>query len=270
MENLSKKLARKIRSLATPGAARARTERSRLSALPRYVETTTDLPGFTCRIPDGPSFLASWEEIFDKEIYSFKPSDDSPRILDCGANVGVSCLYFCKKFPNARITAFEPEPKILAFLKHNLASGGCSQVTVIGKAVWSSETILKFQSEGADAGRIDSGAGKNLVDIPTIRLRDFLNEPLDLLKMDIEGAETEVVLDIAPCLQNVQNFFVEYHSFAARPQTLGILVQTLTDAGFRVHIHPMIVSPHPFIAINTYLGMDMQLNIFARRERAAA
>ena len=233
--------------------------------MPRYVETTTGLPGFPCRIPDGPSFLASWEEIFDREIYNFRQSNDEPRILDCGANVGVSCLYFRKCFPHARITAFEPDPKIFAYLQSNLACSGCHDVELIAKAVWSSNTTLRFWSEGADAGRIDSGERPNAIKIPAVRLRDFLNEPVDLLKMDIEGAETEVMLDIAPRLRNVRNVFVEYHSFTGKPQTLGILVQTLIEAGFRVQLHPMNVSPRPFLEIKSYLGMDMQLNIFACR-----
>ncbi|MGD1088658.1 MAG: FkbM family methyltransferase [Verrucomicrobiota bacterium] len=240
-------------------------ERLRLAALPRYVETTTDLPGFTFRIPDAASFLASWEEIFDREIYTFRQINDRPRILDCGANVGVSCLYFRKRFRNAKITAFEPDPKIFTYLRNNLANSGWNDVNLVAKGVWSSNTTLKFQSEGADAGRIDSTKNSNIIEISTVRLRDFLNEPIDLLKMDIEGAETEVVLDIASCLQNVRNIFVEYHSFIGQPQTLGKLIQTLIEAGFRVQVHPMRVAAHPFIEVESHMGMDMQLNIYGYR-----
>jgi FkbM family methyltransferase len=268
MENIFTRLKRALHRASAPGVTPAAGERLRLATLPRYVETLTELPGHPWHIPDGPSFLASWEEIFDREIYNFNAGDGPVRILDCGANVGVSCLYFSKRFPQAKITAFEPDPKIFGFLQSNLASAGCRNVELIAKAVWSANTTLRFQSEGADAGRVEAGAGSNMIEVPAIRLRDFLAGPVDLLKLDIEGAETEVMQDIAPCLQTVRHIFVEYHSFAGRPQTLGSLIQILTDAGFRVYVHPMHVAPRPFLEIKSHLGMDMQLNIFARREAA--
>lgn len=268
MKKFLNRLKRAIHKVTAPGQAfprHALWERHRLATLPRYVETTTNLPGFLFRIPDGQSFLASWEEIFDREIYGFSHASVAPRILDCGANVGVSCLYFLKRFPNARITAFEPDPKVFAYLKDNLTNAGGTGIDLIPKAVWTSVATLQFQSEGADGGRIGNGEGKNVIKIATVRLRDFLTESVDLLKIDIEGAETEVVLDIAPLLENVMNIFVEYHSFAGQPQTFGKLVQTLIEAGFRVQVHPMHVAPRPFIKVDSYMGMDMQLNIFGYR-----
>ena len=240
-------------------------ERRRLAALPRYVETVTDLPGFAFKIPDAASFLASWDAIFYSQIYKFNHINNSPRILDCGANVGVSCIYFRKLFPNAKITAFEPDPSIFSYLKTNLASAGYHDVELIAKGVWSSNTTLRFRSEGADAGRIESGGSTNSIEIPTIRLRDFVGDAVDLLKLDIEGAETEVILDIAPCLGNVRNIFVEYHSFTERPQVLGKLIACLIGSGFRLQIHPMIFAPRPFVEVSSYNGMDMQLNVFGFR-----
>ena len=66
-------------------------------------------------------------------------------------------------------------------------------------------------------------------------------------------------------LGNVENLFVEYHSFVDKPQTLDQLVSMLTEAGFRLHIHPPVTSPQPFIRRDVNLGMDMQLNVFAFR-----
>ena len=243
-------------------------ERSRLAKMPRYIETTTDLPGFVFRIPDAASFLASWDEIFGRDIYNFHHPGETPRILDCGANVGVSCLYFLRRFSSPRITAFEPDPKIFSYLNENLAISGAKNVEIINKGVWSSNTTLRFQAEGADAGRIDIIAGSNAIEIQTVRLKEYLNETVDLLKMDIEGAETEVILDSVPCLRNVKNIFVEYHSFAGQPQTLGKLIQALIESGFRIHLHPMRVSARPLIEVDSHLGMDMQLNVFGYRSQS--
>lgn len=250
-------------------ASPEKRERWRLAGMARRVATTTELPGARWRIPDGPSFVASWAEIFDQEIYRFEPSGATPRILDCGANVGVSCLYFHRHFPGARITAFEPDPEIFACLQENLAAAGCAGIELVRKAVWSADTVLQFEADGADGGRIEAGTGARRQEVPAVRLKNFLAEPVDLLKLDIEGAETEVLRDIAPALASVGNVFVEYHSFAGQKQTLAELLQILVTAGFRIHVHPVNTAPQPLVATPVHLGMDMQLNIFARRESAS-
>ena len=245
-------------------------ERQRLGSLPRYVETTTDLPGFTIRIPDGPSFLAVWTEIFDRGIYEFNTKNPSPRILDCGANVGLGCVFFKTRFPKARVTAFEPDPKIFSYLQESISAAKLTDIELIPKAVWSATTILQFSSEGSDAGRIEEISSAKRIEIQAVRLRDYLSEPVDFLKMDIEGAETEVLLDSASLLANVSNIFVEYHSFSNKPQTLDQLLSTLKQAGFRVQIQPMLVAAKPFIKVENYLNMDLQLNIFAYRDRISS
>ena len=247
-------------------ASPAQRELWRLAGMARREATTTNLPGARWRIPDGPSFVASWTEIFDREIYHFVPAGGAPRILDCGANVGVSCLYFHRHFLGARITAFEPDPEIFACLQENLAASGCTGIELVRKAVWSADTVLQFESDGADGGRIEAGGGARRQEVPAVRLKNFLAEPVDLLKLDIEGAETEVLRDIAPALALVRNVFVEYHSFAGQQQTVGELMQILVAAGFRLHVHPVNTAPQPLVATPVHLGMDMQLNIFARRE----
>jgi FkbM family methyltransferase len=265
-----KKFLQKIRTAV--GFAKAspqKREHWRLSGMARRVATTTDLPGARWRIPDGPSFAASWTEIFEREIYRFTPSGVAPKILDCGANVGVSCWYFYRNFPGARITAFEPDPEIFACLQENLAASGCAGIELVPKAVWSADTVLQFQADGADGGRIEASAGGRRQEVPAVRLKNFLAEPVDLLKLDIEGAETEVLRDIAPALALVRNVFVEYHSFAGQQQTLGELMQILVAAGFRLHVHPVNTAPQPLVYTPVHLGMDMQLNIFARRESAS-
>jgi FkbM family methyltransferase len=242
-------------------------EIARLAGLPRYVETTTNLMGFKATIPDGPSFHAVWRALFQNGIYDFSTNSPSPRILDCGANIGLSCLFFKRRFPDSRITAFEPDPTIFAYLKDFVACGKLSGIELVPKGVWSSATKLSFYSEGSDGGRINrvgAQAGK-VIEIETVRLRDYLCEPIDFLKIDIEGAETEVIIDCADSLEYVDRLFVEYHSFTGQPQTLDQILTVLRHAGFRVHIHPGMQAEKPFLDIPEHLGMDLQLNIFAYR-----
>ena len=137
-------------------------------------------------------------------------------------------------------------------------------------AVWTVQGSMTFASNGADGGSLaiynqphDAVATPT---VPTIRLRDMLTEPIDLLKMDIEGAEVDVLVDCADRLCQVQRLFVEYHSFAGRRQRLDELLAVLREAGMRVCIDS---SEHyvrrPFCEMQTYNGKDMHVNVFAVR-----
>lgn len=238
----------------------------RLNSIPRYQPTTTDIFGKPFEVVDSSSFLSMYTEIFDREIYSFQSKKERPYIIDCGANIGLSVSYFKRLYPHSRILAFEPDEKIFEVLSRNIERLGYQDVDLTCRAVWNCETSLSFMSEGADGGRL-SGPGDDRSNVvQTVRLRDYLNEPVDFLKLDIEGAETDVLEDCADVLGNVDTLFVEYHSFAERPQTFHRLTTVLADAGYRLHIHPQSTSARPFLNRDVYGGMDLQLNVFAFRE----
>lgn len=60
--------------------------------------------------------------------------------------------------------------------------------------------------------------------VPTVRLRDYLKQSVDFLKIDIEGAETQVIQDCSDLLANVKNVFIEYYLFNKDPQELNVLI----------------------------------------------
>jgi FkbM family methyltransferase len=245
---------------------------SRLRRIPRYTPFKTDLPGIRITAVDSASFISGYTEIFKRGIYCFPSEETVPNIVDCGANIGLSIIYFKQLYPNARITAFEADPKVFDVLSSNVRSLGLDNVTLHNKAVWDREAVLDFFAEGSDGGRVASSTAqeKQICKVSAVRLRDYLShEMVDLLKMDIEGAETLVLKDCADCLSNVQRLFVEYHSFEEKPQELHDLLTVLYNAGFRIHAQPIGASEQPFIKRQTYLGMDMQFNIFAFRDGIA-
>ena len=102
--------------------------------------------------------------------------------------------------------------------------------------------------------------------VDTVQLDELIGDsPVDFLKMDIEGAETDVIAD-SHSLAKVRQMFIEYHGFQNQPQRLSTLLDCLTQAGFRYYIHSQFCSPRPLIEPQAYLGMDFQLNIFGIRE----
>jgi FkbM family methyltransferase len=253
--------------LIYPDYRHKQRELARLSALPRYTAAATHITGRQIELVDAASFIYMYKDIYEQEIYRFPSNSDRPFIIDGGANIGLSVLYFKELYPHSRIVAFEPDDKIFAVLERNVEGGACHDVELVCRALWSSETSLTFMSEGADGGRVARPQDAQNKVVETVRLRDYLGDRrVDLLKLDIEGAETEVLVDCADRLGNVERLFVEYHSFAQEPQTLHTITNVLAAAGFRLHIHPNITSPRPFVSRDLYGGTDLLLNIFAFRD----
>ena len=259
---------------------RAYREIARLTALPRYVPTTTSLLGTPFELLDAYSFLGMYREIFQQEIYRFRTNNPEPFIIDAGANIGVSTLYFKTKHPTSTVVAFEAAPDVFRLLEANIRRAALSGVQLVERALWSSETTLRFLPEGSDGGRIASAGDEREKRyntfrfkewtpgpiVQTTRLRPYLDRPVDFLKLDIEGAETEVLRDCADLLRNVDNLFLEYHSFASEEQTLHEVLAILRDAGFRTQIQQVTpTSPRPFMTRYLRWGMDVQLNIFCMR-----
>jgi FkbM family methyltransferase len=242
---------------------------SRYEPVPPRRETQVNVAGWNLLVPDVPSLLSAYRAIFRDRVYDFVPRHDPPRILDCGANIGLSILYFKRRFPHARITAFEADPAIFKYLERNVRENGASDVELVNKAVWSSQTRLSFTPDGADAGRVDAARNDAAaLQVPAVRLRPWLEQgPIDFVKMDIEGAEVEVILDCSDLLGVVDNMYIEYHSMVDRPQRLGEMLQACERAGFRVYLDSSSRLPAPFRddGVPMYSGMDVQLHVFCRR-----
>jgi FkbM family methyltransferase len=237
-----------------------------LKELPRYEALSVELLGKEFRIADPLSFYYSYKEIFDAEIYRFESDRDAPIILDCGANYGTSALYFKKLFPEAKVTCVEADPDIYQLLKSNLERRGFTDVELMNRAVSHQEGVLKFRSEGADGGRLlkEGEVDEGSIDVKTIHLDDIIDGPTDFLKLDIEGAEVDVLASSTK-LDQVRQLFVEYHSFEGKAQRLEELLATLARNQFRYYIHHQFCSPRPLIEEQLQLDMDLQLNIFAVR-----
>jgi FkbM family methyltransferase len=239
-------------------------ELKRLGSLERYESTITYLLGAPLTVVDGFSFLEMYEEIFRKQIYQFKANHEHPYIIDGGANIGLSVIYFKSLYPKSHIIAFEPDSQIFAVLERNVKSFGYSDIELVCKALSSSETHVDFVSEGSYAGRIARSTDHKTGEVKAVRLREYIEDcSVDFLKLDIEGAETDVLQDCADLLHNVDKIFIEYHSFLDEPQMFHKLVSILADAGFRLHVHPDFISPNPFLYRLENWEMDLQLDIFA-------
>lgn len=245
-------------------AAAERLEQRRLAEMPRYVPGKTELFGRTFRFVDAMTYQQIYREIFERQVYLFQCSSEVPLIIDGGANVGLSVLYFKKVYPRSRVIAFEPDPEIFRVLEANVQTYELDGVQLVSKALWESETCLAFKQEGSAAGRLDPDSGT--VTVPTCRLRDFMGSRVDFLKLDIEGAELRVLNDSVDLLHNVQSIFVEHHAFRGQPQNLHGVIRIYEDAGFRAYVESASPVARPLIDRRFIGGMDVQTNIFGYRD----
>ena len=245
-----------------------KSELKRINKIPRYTLGKTKILGKEISFVDSASFLFMYKEIFIKQIYKFRNSNRLPFIIDCGANIGLSVIFFKTLFPNSKIIAFEPDPYIFSILQNNVSC--YDNIELHQQGVSGTEGTRSFYIEGADGGRIvdSSKITDKIIEVNTTLLSNYLDCSVDFLKIDIEGKEVEVLLESKEFLKNVKNIFVEYHSFAANKQELNLIINVLTETGFRIYFHlPAEIPATPFIRRNYGKDeIDLQLNIFCVRE----
>ncbi len=150
----------------------------------------------------------------------------------------MTILYFKHVYPQARIVGFEPDPRVFPLLQENMDRNDLRDVKVMRAAVAGKEGFLKFYSDG----KYGSSLSEQVVgvaqedwlecEVPSVRLRDYLSEPVDFLKMNIEGAEWEVLADSEEQLSQVREMVIEYHHLTGLPRTLHKILELLNRQGF--------------------------------------
>jgi FkbM family methyltransferase len=240
---------------------------TRLRKVPRFTPLSVKVHGWDLHLPDSASFLTAFHEIFLERIYAFSSDNPAPRILDLGANIGLSVLFFKNLYPRAKITAFEADPHIFCYLERNVHENGFSDVELVNKAAWHEEAILAFHSEGADGGRVAASGDGRMIEVEAVDISRLLEESsFDFLKMDIEGAEEQVLPACGSSLGGIRFIFVEYHSRVGQRQCMDRILAVLTGAGFRYHIQSVNPCRSPYLGIREQGGFDLQANIFGWRE----
>lgn len=241
-------------------------ELQRLLLLKRYEPGTTGILGREIHYTDAASFVSAYREIFERRIYRFDSEVTNPRILDAGANLGLASLYMKTIFPDARITAFEPDPEVSDACRKNFEAFGYHDIEVIEAALGGNEGEITFFKEGADGGRIVSGDESwNGHQVKLMPLSPLIDETVHFLKLDIEGAELEVLEEISGKLGLVERIFCEYHDFAGQPQKMSRVLELLEQAGFRYYVESGMPKATPFVPGDAYNGMDHFVQIYAWR-----
>lgn len=182
--------------------------------------------------------LATAYEIFINRAYYKPPQvpEPSPKfIVDVGANVGYSLLYWGYAYPTAQIIAFEPHPTHLLMLYRNLEINALlNRIRVVGSAVSNCNTesfLTDNENESVVVEKYESGR------LP-IKVRDFFTEigsqTIDLLKMDIEGGEYPILKDPRFEKLNIRMIVLEWHDTDEIPNGREWCSERLSSLGFKI------------------------------------
>jgi FkbM family methyltransferase len=182
---------------------------ARLSSAPTATLTT---PAGDLQVRSwGTDVLMSADVLFRGEYNFSYPSlaaplaaDRGPLIVDAGANIGSASRYFLHRFPGARVVAIEPDPANFGLLAANCSAHG--DVVLINKALWpettrlaldhslGAECAVRTRAHSADPADDLAGCASSALSCGTITMQEIIasHGPVDLLKIDIEGAEAHL------------------------------------------------------------------------------
>jgi FkbM family methyltransferase len=164
----------------------------------------------------GTADVDTFDEVFLLRQYNLPFDDFSPEhILDLGANVGYASLYFATRWPQARILAVEPAASNVGLLKRNLQ--GWANITCLQAAVWPHPSRVQVANpeDEPNAFRMAESSSAQAETIPAYTVTQLIDrlgcQRLDLLKMDVEGAEAEIFRHGTEWLDRVNVLVVELH-----------------------------------------------------------
>lgn len=185
------------------------------------------------RVPS--SDVLVYEQVFVEEEYDIDYGGEPRVIVDAGANVGLASIYFANRFPGSRILAIEPDPGNFAMMKSNTAP--YPQITPIHAALWNECGHMEvFDSGTGNWGKeVRSASEQSASNVRAVTVDHLMNEHalggIDLLKVDIEGAEWEVFSGDPVWLDRVNTVVLEVHE-SRRPGVTELVNTALSGFQF--------------------------------------
>ena len=224
-------------------------------------------------VNDSDNYFILYKDLFCNQLYHFHCDRPDPLILDCGSNIGLSILYFKHAYPAARIVGFEPDPTVLPYLRGNGERNNLTDVEIVPAALTSHAGEQVLYSDGlygstlADCGGAQRRGLEPIGKVECVRLFDHLDQPVDFLKMNIEGAEWGVLEDSQERLHAVSRMVIEYHHLPGLPRTLHKILELLDRTGFDYLIHDFDEATNPRSQPPFRLGPNTEyfLLIYAQR-----
>ena len=161
-------------------------------------------------------------------------------IVDGGANIGLTSIFFANKYPAARIISLEPEKTNFQMLEKN--SLPYSNITPLNKAIWHKNINIEVKdygwgSRGFVIEEVDNPGNES---IPAVSIAGLLEEyqahTIDILKLDIEGSEKEVFESgYREWLPSVKCLMIELHDRMKKGSSRAVF-KAISDFNFSCYI----------------------------------
>ena len=227
---------------------------------------TINLMGFRISSFGYFNLLYQIREIFLLGEYEISTTKAAPIIIDCGANIGLSILYFKRKHPQCRIIAFEPNPDVFEILKLNISQNQLEGVQLFNYCLSEKEGEIEFFINGENATMegsiLANRGGSQKLNVKAVKLSSYITEQIDFIKMDIEGAETLVIEDLVGNgkLSSTKNYLIEYHhNIPSQKSALGRFIHVFEENGFGINVRTNFYNQGEF--------QDVFLRIFKIKEQ---
>jgi FkbM family methyltransferase len=221
---------------------------TRLQESPAPTAPLFPYAGYEFRYRNEEEFRRICQDVFDQHEYGFETRNRSPLIIDAGAHVGAATHYFKRRYPHARVRSIEANPVTFALLQENIRHNRLTDVQATHAALAPEPGTITFYTTASDdepGAWGDSalrqawhqGEALEVVEVPAITLSSLLTEPVDLLKLDIEGMETAVLEEAVPKLHLVQQVILEFHGSESTPaNTISRVVNALDEGGLTADV----------------------------------
>ncbi len=228
----------RLRNLMTP-ASQVRYLVWRAMAWDRPIEVALADGAFIWLRPPPATDLDTAYEVFVAEVYrgtTARPAAEVRRIVDVGANVGFSVLYWARRYPAAHIVAFEPHPTHLACLRRCIARNGLGSRTTVHAAAACTATGDALLTDAENRSSVVRSAGAATLRVAALDFFEAVGpEPIDLLKIDVEGGEYPLLSDPRMSRLRPSVVVVEWHKTEDHDDGEDWCSRRLVELGYTVH-----------------------------------
>ncbi len=182
----------------------------------------------------------AFKQVFVWKEYEYPILFNPFRILDAGGNVGYAALWFARKYPNAEIVSLEPESSNFEMLQKNTQA--YKNIVSVNAGLWGRSCFLRIipNERGNWAFRTEETEIETENSIRALSIKEILEkykwDEIDILKMDIEGAEANVFKEASnEWLPKVRLIFLELHDNIQKDCSKNVF-KALIEHDFRVDI----------------------------------